>query len=117
MGQGGVGDCWFLSALSTLSEYDGAIHQLFAKTDWANMPGDDFNTYTVTLWDLPTWSQVDVVADERLCTKPDGSGNLLGCQPSPTGELWIPILEKAMAAHCGGWDKIDGGQPTHAWMV
>ena len=22
-----------------------------------------------------------------------------------------------MAAHCGGWDKIDGGQCTHAWAL
>ena len=22
-----------------------------------------------------------------------------------------------MAAHCGGWDQIDGGQCTHAWSL
>jgi hypothetical protein len=26
-------------------------------------------------------------------------------------------LEKAFAAHCGGWDKIDGGSPDHAWKI
>ena len=25
------------------------------------------------------------------------------------GELWVPYLEKAVAVHSGGWDKIDGG--------
>ena len=26
-------------------------------------------------------------------------------------------LEKALAVHCGGWDKINGGQCTHAWAL
>ena len=29
----------------------------------------------------------------------------------------MPYLEKAVAAHCGGWDKINGGQCTHAWRL
>ena len=32
------------------------------------------NTYTITLWDLATWQEVDVVVDERLAKKPDGTG-------------------------------------------
>ena len=64
----------------------------------------------------PNPNQVDVVVDERLARKPDGTG-LLGCEPSRDGELWACYLEKAVAAHCGGWDKIDGGQCTHAWSL
>jgi len=67
------------------------------------------------LWDLATWSEVDVVVDERLPCKSDG--RLLGCTPSVDGELWVCYLEKALAVHCGGWDKIDGGQCTHAWAL
>ena len=54
--------------------------------------------------------------DERLAVKADGSG-LLGCAPSEDGELWVCYLEKALAIHCGGWDKVDGGQCTHAWAL
>ncbi len=72
--------------------------------------------YTITLWDLPTWTEVDVVIDERLAARPDGTG-LLGCSPSSDGELWACYLEKAVAKHCGGWDEIDGGQCTHAWAI
>ena len=46
----------------------------------------------------------------------DGTG-LLGCEISADGELWGCYLEKAVAAHCGGWDKINGGQCTHAWAL
>ena len=42
---------------------------------------------------------------------------LLGCEVSKDGELWACYLEKALAAHCGGWDKINGGQCTHAWAL
>ena len=112
-----VGDCWLLSAISALAEFDGAVERLFRKTaDLNAAPRDGPNTYTVTLWDLPTWSEVDVVIDERLAAKADGSG-LLGCSPSADGELWVCYLEKAIAVHCGGWDAIDGGQCPHAWMM
>eukprot|EP00928_Gymnodinium_smaydae_P040300 TRINITY_DN27349_c0_g1_i1.p1 TRINITY_DN27349_c0_g1~~TRINITY_DN27349_c0_g1_i1.p1 ORF type:complete len:792 (-),score=188.03 TRINITY_DN27349_c0_g1_i1:160-2535(-) len=115
--QGAVGDCWLLCALSALAEYPGAIKQLFKNTpDIEDLPKDAPNTYVVTLYDLPTWTPVDIVVDERLCTKADGSG-LLGCAPSLTGDLWAPYVEKAVAIHCGGWDKIVGGQCTHAWRL
>merc|ERR1719238_1789748 len=63
--QGGVGDCWLLSAISALAEYDGAITQLFKKTpNLKNMPSSGANQYTITLYDLPSWQPVDVVVDE-----------------------------------------------------
>merc|ERR1712079_91011 len=115
--QGGVGDCWLLSAISSLGEFDGAIARLFKNTpDIHKMPFDHSNKYTVTLYELSTWEAVDVEVDERLCCAADGSG-LLGCAPTLTGELWTCYLEKAIAVHCGGWDKIDGGQCTHAWRL
>lgn len=61
--------------------------------------------YTVTLWDLPSWSEVDVVVDERLALRPGGRG-LLGCDLSCDGELWACYIEKAVAAHCGGRSKL-----------
>jgi Calpain family cysteine protease len=73
--------------------------------------------YTVTLWDLKTWKEVDIVIDERLPVMANGSGKLLASRPSEDGELWVCYLEKALAAHCGGWDKITGGQCTHAWAL
>lgn len=115
--QGAVGDCWLLSGISSLAEFDGAIKKLFRKTkNWHNMPNDKPNMYTITLWDLPTWTEVDIVVDERLCANPNKTG-LLSAKPSCDGELWVCYLEKAVAAHCGGWDKITGGHCTHAWAL
>lgn len=114
--QGRVGDCWLLSGISALAEFDGAVKRLFRKTkDLDKMPRDGPNMYTVTLWDLTTWKEVDIIIDERLCAAPDGQ--LLASKPSEDGELWVCYIEKAVAAHCGGWDKLVGGQCTHAWSL
>jgi hypothetical protein len=119
--QGQVGDCWLLSGIAALAEHDGAIRHLFRKTpNLDQMPHIDgrVNQYTITLWDLKTWKEVDIVVDERLCARSDGSGLMLGAKPSADdNELWVCYLEKALAGHCGGWDKIDGGQCTHAWSL
>jgi hypothetical protein len=116
--QGSVGDCWLLSGISSLAEFDGAVKRLFRKTkNLDKMPFDVPNMYTITLWDLATWKEVDIVVDERLCVNADGSGKLLGAKPSEDGEMWVCYLEKALAVHCGGWDKITGGQCTHAWAL
>lgn len=112
--QGTVGDCWLLSGISALAEFDGAIKKLFRKTkNLSKMPVDKPNRYTVTLWDLKTWKEVDIIIDERLGANPDGKQMLLGAKPSEDGELWAPYLEKAVAVHCGGFDKVVGGQCTH----
>jgi len=117
IGQGGVGDCWLLSAISAMAEFEGIIQHLFRKTEVAEtLPRDDPNVYTVTLWDMSRWEETDIVIDERLVLKPNGQG-LLGCRPSVDGELWACYLEKAVAAHCGGWDQIEGGTCVHAWRL
>lgn len=98
--QGQVGDCWLLSAISALAEFDGAIQRLFRKNkNLQEMPRQGPNTYIITLWDLPTWTEVDIAVDERLAATPDGSGKLLGAGLSKDGELWVSYLEKAVAAH------------------
>ena len=107
--QGSVGNCWMLSGISALAEFDGAVKRLFRKTKkFDQRPLDGPNMYTVTLWDLKTWKEVDIQVDERLCANPNSPGQLLSNKPSEDGELWVCYLEKALAAHCGGWDKIVG---------
>eukprot|EP00929_Paragymnodinium_shiwhaense_P013930 TRINITY_DN12177_c0_g2_i1.p1 TRINITY_DN12177_c0_g2~~TRINITY_DN12177_c0_g2_i1.p1 ORF type:complete len:608 (+),score=105.24 TRINITY_DN12177_c0_g2_i1:190-2013(+) len=115
--QGGVGNCWLLSAIAALADFKGAMRHIFKNTpDLEARPLADFNKYTVTLYDLPTWEPRDVVVDERLCCRPTEQ-KLLGASPGPTGETWVCYLEKAVALHCGGWDKIEGGQCTQAWRL
>ncbi|CAB9517254.1 Calpain-3 [Seminavis robusta] len=117
--QGYVGNCWLLSGIAALAEFDGAIKRLFRKTkNLDSMPGDGPNLYTVSLYDLTTWKEVDIVIDESLCGHPDRQNELLGAQITEDGELWVSYLEKAFVVHCGGgWDDIEGGHCTHAWSM
>ncbi|CAB9524743.1 Calpain-8 [Seminavis robusta] len=106
-----VGDCWLLSAIACLADFDWAVQRLFRKTPTqpiSQKPVDEPNLYTVTLWDLKTWKEVDIVIDERLPVRADGTGYLLGAKPSKDAKFWVPYLEKAIAVHCGGYEKLDG---------
>lgn len=116
--QGKIGDCWLLSAISAIAEFDGAVKKLFRKTpQLVERPLASGNMYTITLWDLETWKEVDIVVDESLLAHRSDEEKLLAAQPSADGELWVCYLEKAFAIHCGGWDNITGGQCTHAWAM
>ena len=47
--QGSVGDCWLLSAISSLSEFQGAVTRIFKKMQHLDtMPADGPNQYTCT---------------------------------------------------------------------
>lgn len=114
--QGSVGDCWLLAAFSAFAEYRGAVEKLFRNTPGlCGLPAGPSNMYAVTLYDLKTWTPVDITVDERLSTTSDGK--LLGCSPTSDGKLWACYLEKAVAIHCAGWDQIDGGHCEHAWRM
>ncbi|CAK0801521.1 unnamed protein product, partial [Prorocentrum cordatum] len=114
---GAVGDLWLLSGLAALASFSGAVRRLFRGTpDLDDLPRQGSNHYTVSLYDLSTWQPVEIVVDERVCCRGDGS--LLGCPPGSTGDLWACYVEKAVACHCGGWDQIDrAGHCTHAWCL
>lgn len=118
--QGSVGDCWLLSAISACAEFEGVIEKIFENTDnLIGMPDSDggWNKYSIALYDTENnFERVALDVDERLCSKP-GGGSLLSCQPSPDGELWACLIEKAFAAMCGGWDEIEGGRCSHAWKI
>ena len=82
------------------------------------MPCDEPNEYIITLYDLVTWEEVDIVVDESLPANPTRRGELLGSKISEDGELWVCYLEKAFAIHCGGsLDSLEGGHCTHAWSM
>ena len=87
-----------MSAISAIAEFDGAVKKLFRKTpDLHLMPKPTPNQYTVTLWDLTTWKEVDYVIDERLAVNPGSTfttSTLLSSKPSEDGELWVCYLEK-----------------------
>ena len=100
--QGGLGDCWLLSAAACLATRPGALRRVFL-TQQTSPRG----RYTLRLWDAPAraWCHV-TVSDELPCdaasraplfTKPHGN------------ELWVLLLEKAFAKFVGSYARLDAG--------
>lgn len=106
--QGNLGDCYLLSAISSLAERPELITRLFdievknrirLYSVWLNING---------LWKLFTLS------DEFPCKK-DSSGKLQHYSSKTTqSEIWIMLLEKAYAKAYGSYAIIDMGEPIYA---
>jgi len=113
--QGALGDCWLLAAMATLAEHEGAINALF-RTYMVDPRGK----YHIRLYDLQEkkWKTVTIddfvpcVADKN---DPEGvrrgkDGMPQASYAKPNGrEIWVMMLEKAMAKLCGGYAAIEAG--------
>lgn len=94
--QGSVGDCWLLSAISSLAEYEGAISRLFARTK--NNTDDDLpfsdqcNTYTVTLYD---------VSEAEMTSSTEATGDYDDVMDDDYKEVHVTVTE-ALSAKGGG---------------
>ena len=107
--QGGLGDCWFLSALSSLAQdlpedapmnvKDVAVQRVlqpdFNNSDVARETG----IFKFKFFRLGEW--IDVIIDDDLPTRKRA-------RPSDTGEWWVPLVEKAYAKFSGSYEKIQG---------
>ncbi|CAK9025451.1 unnamed protein product, partial [Durusdinium trenchii] len=111
--QGGVGDCWFLSALAVVAQRPDLILRLFGGETARNAAG----CYQINLFLDGEWKAVTI--DDRLpCTdqqrRPDGSG--LAFSRADGQQLWVPLLEKAYAKAHGSYRAISGGEIAEALL-
>jgi len=122
--QGGLGDCWLLAAISAMCEFPGAIESLFET----NKISDD-GKYYVRLYDSQIKKFVRIPVDDYVaCMSAETmfgkgytfeDGNIYNCCfTKPKGnEIWVPILEKAVAKFCGSFGALNGGQALYAWQL
>ena len=105
--QGGVGDCWLMSAMSCLAEYHGVLHNLFEYHEKSV-----YGIYTVKLFDKSKNAWVKVVVDDKIpCLKTTGKPFFAQSK----NEIWPLILEKAFAKFVGNYSKLKGG--CVAWAL
>ncbi|KAL9094954.1 MAG: hypothetical protein Q9165_002904 [Trypethelium subeluteriae] len=130
--QGNDGDCWFLSALSTLSSVKDLIHRVCVARD------EKVGVYGFVFHRDGEWFS-EIIDDKLFLTKPDfddltleqqnewntqyrkdpedeyrkafqrGSSALYFAQCNDRNETWLPLLEKAYAKAHGDYAVIDGG--------
>lgn len=108
--QGGVGDCWFLSAVAVLAERVDLVQKIIRDTDLSNGKVT-FTLFMDGLWRdtsvdtfLPcqpggsikknSKSSVDKVTDTLVI---DRDGSRLAYSKANHKQLWVPLLEKAYA--------------------
>ncbi len=97
--QGSLGNCYFLSALASLTEYPKLITNMFRNEK--NKGG----YYEIVLFIDGEW-QVVIVDDYFPTSKKDGK--LIFCKPN-LNEIWAILLEKAWAKVNGGYLNTIGG--------
>ena len=96
--QGLLGDCYFLSVLSVLSEKPQRIRNLFLS-DKQNKWG----IYGMRICKNGEWKEV-VVDDYIPCYKGDPAFS-----KANGNELWVILLEKAWAKLHGNYERIEAG--------
>lgn len=104
--QGQLGDCWFLSALSSLAERPGMVRRLFITQEY-NKEG----IYQIKICKNGEW--VTVTIDDYIPCRYNGgpmfsrgSGN----------ELWVMLIEKAYAKLHGSYAALSAGFTKHAMV-
>lgn len=109
--QGELGDCWFLSSLAALAEFqDGRfVHALLPAQKSISNEG----VYLVRLCLGGRWR--GILVDDRLpCI---GGGNYytqLGYCVTRRLQLWASLIEKGFAKACGSYDALVGGEASEA---
>ena len=105
MRQGTIGNCWFISAASALSEVPGRVEKLFLN---ANNEVSKAGIYAVNFYTLGV--PHTVVVDDWLPLRKYGNGYAgVYAAPSEDKAIYGPILEKAFAKYHGNYSHIVGG--------
>lgn len=105
--QGQLGDCWLLSALAALAEQPETIQNCFL-TDAYNPRGK----YQFRLWDDISKKYVTISIDDYIPVSAQ-TGQPIFSNPKGN-EMWVMLLEKAIAKLCGNYGNIEGGYPLFA---
>ena len=112
--QGGVGDCWLISAIACMATHPAAIRNIFLDEELTAR-----GKYRLRLFDAASEKWETVVIDDTLpvdkVTKTPCFAKMQGTEK--TKELWAVLLEKAVAKFAGSYGRLDGNHPEWAWQA
>lgn len=97
--QGQLGDCWLLSALGVVAVKPAILKHLFVKTDERN------GEYHLRFYLEGKWEDVSI--DDRFPCGADGKPVFGHCKDPE--EIWVLLIEKALAKLLGTYEALDGG--------
>lgn len=103
---GALNDVYFLSALAAIAEEPALVERLFL-TEESNRAG----LYALWLCDNGVWRPI--LLDDYFPCKQYSGEYLPAFGQYKTGEIWVPLLEKAYAKINRSYLNIESGLPHH----
>lgn len=112
--QGGVGDCWFISALAVVAAAPSLVNRVLPQT-----APSAAGCYGVRLFFDGVWTSVLVddffpVCVEKEQRRADGTG--VAYARGAQKQLWVSLVEKAYAKSHGCYTAISGGEVSEALL-
>ena len=111
--QGKLANCWLMGTIAAIAEFPEAVKALFREQELT-----EDGIYHIRLFDIATqlWQEVEV--DELVPYNLNAHGRMVPAFSRPVGnEIWVLLLEKAIATYAGGYEQLVAGMPAFALQV
>ncbi|XP_046333014.2 calpain-2 catalytic subunit-like [Haliotis rufescens] len=109
--QRSFGTCWFLAMVANVA--DNPVLRRKVINEMSYTPRTD-GIFHCRMWRFGEW--VDVYTDDLLPVRRKSVFLFGAAAPSLSGELWVSLLEKALARLHGSYSVVEGGWPSDAYL-